>query len=100
MDMLWKKLLAHYGHHVEIAVYGDPKNPDNVSLECEDCNEVILDAEIYTICERNKPEATSGRNYDRCNGCPYYYGEIDDCMYGEPDVPTDAPRKCKEDGNG
>lgn len=27
-------------------------DPKNISLECEDCNEVILDAELYTICER------------------------------------------------
>lgn len=33
--------------------------------------------------------------YKFCNGCPYYYGEIDDCMYGEDDVPsTPEDRKC------
>lgn len=26
-------------------------------------------------------------NYEKCNGCPYYYGEIDSCMFGEEDVP-------------
>lgn len=96
VDSLWKKLLAHFGHHVEIAVYGDPKNPANVSLECTDCNEVILDAELYTICEGDDSGA---HNYEKCKGCACYFGEIDDCMYGEPDVPSDAPCKCKEGEN-
>lgn len=34
-------------------------------------------------------------NYDKCNGCPYYFGEIDNCMYGEEDVPNDMKRKCE-----
>ncbi len=99
VDRLWKKLLAHYGHNVEIAVYGNPKNPDGVSLECTDCNEVILDAEIHTICERYDSGTGRPRNYETCKGCAYCYDEIDSCVYGEPDVPTDAPRKCQEDEN-
>lgn len=51
-DLLWKLLLAHRGHRVSIVSYGDPADPKNVSLECEDCGEVILDAEINTICAR------------------------------------------------
>lgn len=35
-------------------------------------------------------------NYERCNGCPYYFGETDDCMYGEADVPFDLTRKCEK----
>lgn len=42
----------HRGHHVSIVSYGGWDDPKNISLECEDCNEVILDAELYTICER------------------------------------------------
>lgn len=34
-------------------------------------------------------------NYTKCNGCPYYYGEIDSCMYGEEDIPNDMERKCE-----
>lgn len=37
-------------------------------------------------------------NYDKCNGCPYYYGEIDNCMYGETDVPSNMERKCEDKG--
>lgn len=51
-DLLWKILKEHFGHKVSIAVYGDPKCPDSVTLEDEDTNEVILDAGIYTICAR------------------------------------------------
>lgn len=51
-NLLWDKLLQHRGHNVVIVLYGDANNPANVTLECEDCNEVILDAELYTICAR------------------------------------------------
>lgn len=55
MDMnmiLWNELKKHIGHDVEIVYYGDKDNPENISLECNDCGEVILDAELYTICAR------------------------------------------------
>ena len=32
-------------------------------------------------------------NYEKCNGCPYYYGEIDSCMFGEEDVPDNMKKK-------
>ena len=41
--LLWDELKKHRV---------DRDNPKNISLECEDCNEVILDAELYTICGR------------------------------------------------
>ena len=52
-DLLWNTLKNHFGHKVEIAVYGDIDNPASVTLEDLDTNEVILDAEIYTICGRD-----------------------------------------------
>lgn len=52
-NLLWDALANHYGHHVEIVKYGSDENdPSDVCLECTDCNEVILDAEIYTLCAR------------------------------------------------
>lgn len=36
-------------------------------------------------------------DFERCNGCPYYFGEIDQCMYGEDDVPKDMSKKCQEE---
>lgn len=29
--------------------------------------------------------------------CPYYFGGIEQCMYGEDGVPTEMTRTCKED---
>ncbi len=37
------------------------------------------------------------RNYYKCNGCPYYFGEIDQCMFGEEDIPNDLEKKCKKE---
>ena len=51
-NLLWNTLKDHIGHHVEITFYGDPDDPANIALEDMDTNEVILDAEIYTICAR------------------------------------------------
>ena len=48
-NLLWEILLVHRGHSVCIASYGPSDNPVAVCLECEDCNEVIIDAEIYSL---------------------------------------------------
>lgn len=50
--LLWDILKKHVGHKVNIVSYGSADDPANISLECEDCGEVILDAELYTICAR------------------------------------------------
>lgn len=50
--LLWNILKDHFGHKVEIAIYGDPDDPASVTLEDMDTGTVILDAEIYTICAR------------------------------------------------
>lgn len=34
-------------------------------------------------------------NYKKCNSCPYYYGEIDQCMYDEEYVPKNLEKKCE-----
>ena len=52
-DRLWNILLEHFGHKVEIAVYGDPENPASVTLEDLDTNSVILDADLYTLTARD-----------------------------------------------
>lgn len=49
----------------------------------------------FKIVEEKK---MSERNYERCNGCPYYYEKIDQCMVGDEDVPDNLKKKCdKED---
>jgi hypothetical protein len=39
-----EKALAHVGHNIEVATYGSP--PVNVAVECIDCFEVIVDADV------------------------------------------------------
>ena len=50
--ILWEMLKNHRGHHVYIASYGDWDDPVNISLECEDCGCIVIDAGLYTICAR------------------------------------------------
>lgn len=50
--LLWDILKEHWGHRVEIAVYGDPSDPASVTLEDLETNEVILDAGLNTLCSR------------------------------------------------
>ena len=55
--LLWNLLEKHIGHKVHIVSYGDSNgNIADVCLECEDCNEVILDSEIYTLAAKNDKE--------------------------------------------
>ena len=37
----YEELLAHVGHSIVCATYG--KDKENVSIECEDCQEVLMD---------------------------------------------------------
>jgi len=40
----YKELKRHLGHKIVCVAYGgDGEEPWNVSIECEDCNEVLLD---------------------------------------------------------
>lgn len=38
-------LLEHIGHQLTVVVYGQWTKPDDVCIECEDCNEVIYSHE-------------------------------------------------------
>ena len=51
-NLLWDTLKSHMGHEVEIAAYGDIDDPVSICLEDLDTNEVILDAELYTLAAR------------------------------------------------
>lgn len=51
-DILWNLLLKHRNHNVAIVTYGNPDAPADVCLECEDCGEVVLDAELHTLAAR------------------------------------------------
>lgn len=54
--LLWDILKSHRCHKVSIVSYGSWEDPVDVCLECEDCDEVILDAELCTVCEREDVE--------------------------------------------
>ena len=53
-NYLWDLLREHVGHSVEIAIYGDVDDPVSITLEDMDTNEVILDAELYTLIPKEK----------------------------------------------
>lgn len=53
-ELLWEMLARHEGHDIRVRSYGSPAQ--DICLECDDCNEVILSAEIYTITERTDLE--------------------------------------------
>jgi len=63
-NLLWEALKSHIGHEVSIVAYGDTENPADICLECEDCGEVILDAELYTLCAVDETEAREEMNED------------------------------------
>ena len=51
------KFAAHWGHPVTLYRYGTGKplgsgNYYCYSLECEQCNEVICDTDVYDLCAR------------------------------------------------
>lgn len=52
-NWLYEVLKNHRGHNVSIVTYGDWDKPNCICLECEDCNEVILDAETLTVSEKD-----------------------------------------------
>jgi len=46
LDNLYEELLRHFGHRLTIVTYGlRGELPYAVALECETCDEVLLDAE-------------------------------------------------------
>ena len=34
--------------------------------------------------------------YETCKDCPYYYGEINWCMFGEEGASNNLEKKCEE----
>ena len=39
----FEELKIHIGHKIVCVSYGEEDDPENVAIECEDCNEVLLD---------------------------------------------------------
>lgn len=46
-NFMYKKLKPHVGHNIVCVCYGEPENPVDICIECEDCNEVIISAEDF-----------------------------------------------------
>ena len=44
---MFEKLKNHVGHNVVCVTYGDSNNPQDICIECEDCNEVLVSAEFF-----------------------------------------------------
>ncbi len=41
----FEKILAHKGHKIEVVTYGDKTGDHSVSIECENCHEVLYSVE-------------------------------------------------------
>lgn len=54
--LLWNLLKKHIGHEVHVESYGDTGGVRDICLECEDCGEVVLDSELYTLAARRDLE--------------------------------------------
>lgn len=53
----------------------------------------LVSITLIRIKEANK--IITKEEYEICKDCPYYYGEINECMVGEDDVSCDLEQKCK-----
>ena len=40
-------LKNHIGHKITCVVYGNEDSPDDICIECEDCNEVLISSESF-----------------------------------------------------
>ncbi len=45
--MMYELLKKHIGHNIVCVAYGDVDNPDDICIECEDCNEVLISSESF-----------------------------------------------------
>ena len=54
ITLLEQRLSAHCGHNVAIVKYGI--GCGCYTLECNDCNEVICDTDIYDLCGKEDAE--------------------------------------------
>ena len=49
MERNWmrEKLKSHVGHNIVCVRYGDPEDPVDICIECEDCGQVLVSAEDF-----------------------------------------------------
>ena len=46
-NSMYELLKPHIGHHVVCVSYGNINNPQDICIECEDCDEVIISSETW-----------------------------------------------------
>ena len=46
-NFMYDKLKNHIGHNIVCVSYGDYHDPDDICIECEDCNEVLISTETF-----------------------------------------------------
>ena len=62
------------------------------------CNRCSSKTECLLIKQKEDERKMRETLYTKCNGCPYYYGEVDVCMFGEKGVPDNLQKKCNPVG--
>lgn len=106
-NYMYEKLKNHIGHDIVCVAYGDINNPDDICIECEDCNEVLISAETF---EEEKKEVKMdfyiSSNRDNSSGMSFNNKEevlkeislmIDDCIANggtQFDINVDANASC------
>lgn len=48
-SILGEVLKEHIGHNVRIVSYGDKDIPQDICLECEDCQEILISTESFEL---------------------------------------------------
>lgn len=46
-NWMFEKLKPHISHNVVCVCYGDPDDPVDICIECEDCYQVLVSAEDF-----------------------------------------------------
>jgi hypothetical protein len=55
-----EKMSEHIYHDIELVEYGCDERtgePENISLECNDCHELLIDADTYIKPKKRKKKA-------------------------------------------
>lgn len=55
-NYMYEKLKEHIGHDIVCVAYGNIDNPNDICIECEDCNEVLISAETFEEEQEKTPK--------------------------------------------
>lgn len=100
-NYMFEKLKNHVGHDIACVSYGDPENPSDICIECEDCCEVLVSAETFDedgtttgINDSSETEALVNEVERLNNSIP------DGVVYDSDTVLADAIDNCNYHFNG